>query len=82
MGSGFWELVWGSPSFEFGQPLVNVGALLRLARVVAILRDSHNALIYIAKPEWLACPARFERATWALEGRNVIKYRSPLMADV
>jgi len=57
VGSGFWELVWGSPSFEFGQPLVNVGALLRLARVVAILRDSHNALIYIAKPEWFGLPS-------------------------
>jgi len=30
----------------------------------------------------LACPARFERATYALEGRNVIGYRSPLMADL
>jgi len=29
----------------------------------------------------LACPARFERATYALEGRKLISYKRLFMAD-
>jgi len=54
---------------------------------IAKLDHERPQLSTIYQPETLlnqkilACPARFERATYALEGRKLISYKRLFMAD-